>query len=244
MRRLRIRYGAFALDTTIYFFRHRGRIFARPFSRVRITVYHFRDILVNLLRNYISHRLGIVTIQVTVAGQRRQALNIRKNTRNAKRLQDFIHIAHFLEFLTTDAVTKIPNAWKTLCKNRFSHMKNLQKIAREKERKEKEKRNLPTGKPYLVRRCIGRSINNYDMLNRSNNAFNFVPVGDMNELEVLGMTANKNLLILKEVAERADSFLRSTKKTRRTISISFEVTNYTKNLIHNSLVLGGLGKIP
>lgn len=82
------------------------------------------------------------------------------------------------------------------------------------------------------------------MLNRSNNAFNFVPVGDMNELEVLGMPTNKSLLILKEVAERADSFLRSTKKTRRTISISFEVTNYTKNLIHKSLVLGGLGKIP
>lgn len=108
----------------------------------------------------------------------------------------------------------------------------------------KKRRNLPTGKTYLVRRCISRAINNYDMLNRSNNTFNFIPVCDVDKLEVLGMPTNKSLFVLKQVAERADSFLRSTKKTRRTISISFEVTNYTKNLIHKSLELGWLGKIP
>lgn len=82
------------------------------------------------------------------------------------------------------------------------------------------------------------------MLNRSNNTFNFIPVCNVDKLEILGMPTNKSLLVLKEVAERADSFLRSTKKTRRTISVSFKVTDYAKNLIHKSLVLCGLGNIP
>ena len=82
------------------------------------------------------------------------------------------------------------------------------------------------------------------MLDRSNNAFNFIPIRDMNKLEILGMPTYKSLFVLKEVAERTNCLLKTTKEARSTISRCLKVTNYTKNLIHKSLLLVGLGKIP
>ena len=144
--RLRIRYGAFALDTTIYFFRHRGRIFARPFSRVRITVYHFADILVYLLRNHICNILRIITVKIRIARQACDSTNVRKNTSDTKRFQNLIHVTHLLEFLTANAVTKLPNTWKTLRKNRFSHIKTSKKLPVGRKGRMKKRRNLPTSK--------------------------------------------------------------------------------------------------
>lgn len=34
------------------------------------------------------------------------------------------------------------------------------------------------------------------MLDRSNNAFNFIPIANMDKLEILGMAANKSLLVI------------------------------------------------
>lgn len=85
--------------------------------RVRITVYHFRDIFIELLANHICNIFCIVTIKIGIARQACDSTNIRKNARNAKRLKDFIHIAHLLKFLATNAIAKIPNTWETLRKN-------------------------------------------------------------------------------------------------------------------------------
>ena len=242
MRRLRIRFGAFALDTTFYFFRHRGRIFARPLSRVRITVYHLRLIFIYLTTNYICNIICIVTIKVTITRKRSKTANVRKNTRNSKSLKDFFHITHLFKLLTTNTIAKTFNARVTLCKNRLTH-KNLQKNAREKERKD-ERRNLPTGKTHLIRRSIGRTIDNHDMLNRRHNAFEFIPICNMNQLKISGMAANESLLVIEEVTERTNCLLRTTEETRSTIRICLKVADYTENLIHKSLEFCGLGKIP
>ena len=121
--RLRIRYGAIALDTTIYLLLHRGRSFTRLFMRVRITVYHFRDIFIYLATDYISNIISIITIQVTITRKRRKTANVRQNTSHAKCLKDFIHIAHLSKFLTANAVTKSFNTGITLCKYCLTHNK-------------------------------------------------------------------------------------------------------------------------
>lgn len=100
------------------------------------------------------------------------------------------------------------------------------------------------GKTYLVRGSVSCSINNNDMLDRSNNTFNFIPVANMYKLKILGMTTNQSLRILKQVAKRPDSLFRTTKKARSTVSRCLKVTNHAKNLVHKSLVLFGLEKIP
>lgn len=105
-------------------------------------MYHFRDILINLTTNYISNIIRVVSIQITITRKRHKTTNVRKNTRNAKRLKDFIHIAHLLEFLTTNTAAKFPNTWKTLSKNRLTH-KHTSKNARGKERKENAAETFP-----------------------------------------------------------------------------------------------------
>ena len=84
-------------------------------------MYHFRDISIHLITNHISNIVRVITIQITITRETRETTNVRQNTSNAKRLKDFIHIAHLAEFLTTNAITKSAKTWKTLCKNCLTH---------------------------------------------------------------------------------------------------------------------------
>lgn len=84
-------------------------------------MYHFRDIFIHLTANHISNIISIITKKIRIARQTCETTDIRENTRNAKRLKDFFHIAHLFKFLTANAVTKSFNTGVTLCKYCLTH---------------------------------------------------------------------------------------------------------------------------